>query len=319
MEAVQVTGAELARLHAGGPGALDGALRDGFRLFLAGRGFAPSTQITYYKRARGFLKWLIRTDAHPDALSDSEARDEAVLDYLSTVGDATRKVTLAAVRALYEWLELGAVEVDPVTVDRTRSPSLSGEQQSRLLDAAAARSARDYALMVLWLDVGPRPSEIRRLDLGDAELSARGGRVLLTRPDGQQRWAELTQATTWVLLGWRTARATLLLGQRRAKSGPLFITLRRFGRILSDQSLEGIVAEIGADAGIEALTPWMLRTTVKARLYTAGASASEVAARMGQTYEDPPQVRALFTGVDAAPAARRAAAVSGQLSFEFGV
>ncbi|GAB4590287.1 site-specific integrase [Nocardia sp. IFM 10818] len=319
MEAVRLSGADLARLRDGGPTALEGVMRDGFRLYLAGEGFAASTQTTYHKRARVFLKWLVRTDAHPEALTDSAARDDAVLDYLSTTTPATRKVTLAAIRALYDWLDLGPVQVDPVTVERARPPTLSEDEQARVFDAAAARSARDYALMVLWLDVGPRPSEVRRLDIDDAQVSARGGRVLLTRPDGQRRWAELTQATTWVLLGWRTARAGLL-GPRRAKSGPLFVTLTRYGRIQADQSLEYIVGEIGQDAGIEALTPWMLRATVKARLYASGMSASEVAIRMGQTYVDSPQVRALFTGEDNAPTPpRRAAAGSGQLSFDLGV
>lgn len=320
MSAPVLSGADLARLSVGGPAALSGGMRDGFRLYLAGQGFAEATQTAYYKRARGYLKWLVRTDAHPEALSDSAARDEAVVEYLSTESVATRKVTLAAVRALYDWLGLGPVQVDSVTVDRARPPILADEQQSRLLDASAARSPRDYALTAFWLDIGARPSEIRRLDIGDAELSARGGRVLLTRPDGEQRWVELTMATTWVLLGWRTARAGLL-GPQRAKHGPLFVTLRRFGRIRADQSLEGIVGEIGRDAGIGGLTPWTLRTTVKARLYAAGMSATEVAARMGQSYVDSPQVRELFMAPSDAPAvsSRRAAAPHEQLALDFGM
>ncbi|MET8427773.1 tyrosine-type recombinase/integrase [Nocardia sp. NPDC004860] len=319
MEAVRLTGADLARLPLGGPAALEGAMRNPFRLYPAGQGFAPATQTTYHKRARGILKWLIRVDTHPEALTDSAARDDAALDYPSTTTVATRKVTLAAIRALYEWLGLGPVCVDSSAVDRARPPTLSGDEQSRVLDAAAARSARDYALMVSWLDVGPRPSEIRRLNVDDAQLSARGGRLLLTRPDGQQRWVELTQASTWVLLGWRTARATLL-GQRRAKSGPLFVTLTRHGRIQADQSLEYIVGEIGQDASIDGLTPWMLRATVKTRLYAEDLSAAEVAARMGQTYVDSPQVRALYLHPDSpATALRRAAAASGQLSFDLEV
>lgn len=319
MEAVRLSGADLARLRVGGPAALEGVMRDPFRLYLAGEGFASATQTTYRKRARGFLKWLILVDTHPEALTDSAARDDAVLEYLSTTTVATRKVTLAAIRALYDWLDLGPVCVDPIAVDRVRPPTLSNDEQSRVLDAAAARSARDYALMVSWLDVGPRPSEMRRLDVDDAELSARGGRLLLTRTDGQQRWVELTQASTWVLLGWRTARSTLL-GQRHAKSGPLFVTLTRHGRIQADQSLEYIVGEIGHGAGIDGLNPWMLRATVKARLYADGLSAAEVAVRMGQTYVDSPQVRALFLHPDSpAPTSRRAAAASGQLSFDLDV
>ncbi|WP_169815457.1 tyrosine-type recombinase/integrase [Nocardia yamanashiensis] len=318
MEAVRLTGVDLARLRVDGPAALEGAMRDPFRLFLAGEGFAAATQTTYAKRARGFLKWLIHADSHPDALTDSAARDDAVLEYLSTTSVPTRKVTLAAVRALYDWLGLGPVCVDPVAVERVRPPTLSVDEQSRVLDAAAARSARDYALMVSWLDVGPRPSEVRRLDIGDAELSARGGRLRLTRTDGQQRWVELTQASTWVLLGWRTARATLL-GARRAKSGPLFISLTRHGRIQADQSLEYIVGEIGRDAGIDTLTPWTLRATVKTRLYADGLSASEVAARMGQSYTDSPQVRALYTHAGSPAPVLRRAATSGQLSFDLEV
>ncbi|MGW4125807.1 hypothetical protein [Nocardia sp. NPDC004711] len=91
MEAVRLSGADLARLSVGGPTALEGVMCDPFRPYLAREGFASATQTTYHKRARGFLKWLIRVDTHPEALTDSAARDDAVLEYLSTTTAATRK------------------------------------------------------------------------------------------------------------------------------------------------------------------------------------------------------------------------------------
>ena len=303
-------------LHAHGPASLAGPLRDEFRLWLAGRAFAEATQRTYYKRARGYLKWLVATDTHPQAFTDTPARDAAVLDYLETTGAATRKVTLAAIRALYDWLDLGPLDVDAEPVDQVRPRTLTDTEQGRVLDAAAARSARDYALMVLWLDAGPRPSEVRRLNLDDAQLSARGGRVLLTAPTGAQRWAQLGQAATWVLMGWKTER-NALLGRRSERA--FFLTMNRYGRIRDDQSLEYIVTEIGKAAGIDALTPSTLRATVEHRLRTSGLAESEVLARMGQTYVNRPRVRALLGDTSPGQPTRshpHAETSPGQLSFD---
>ncbi|MGW4125806.1 hypothetical protein [Nocardia sp. NPDC004711] len=154
--------------------------------------------------------------------------------------------------------------MDPVAVDRVRPPTLSDDEQSRVLDVAAARSARDYALMVSWLDVGPRPSEMRRLDVDDAELSARGGRLLLTRTDGQQRWVELMQASIWVLLGWRTARDAA-----RATTREVGSAVRHLDPARTDTGRSELGIHRQRDRPRrrdDGLTPWMLRATIKARL-----------------------------------------------------
>lgn len=319
--AARLSGRDLATLRAGGPAGLTGVLRDGFRLYLAGRSFAESTQETYYKRARGYLLWLVATESHPDALSDGPARDVAVSEYVSGQRLSTRNVTLAAVSALYEWLDLGPVQVDWMAPDPVVPATLSEDEQSRVLDAAAARSARDYALITFMLDVGPSTSEVRGLDDAAVSLSARGGSVVLTSADGQARSLVLQQATTWVLLGWRRERRALLGPKSRVRA--FFVTLSSHSRIRDDESLGYILAEIGDAAGLGwKLTASSLRATVELRLYRSGLSATDVRARMGQAFHNGPRVRALLGG-SVSPrrrsGARRPLASEAQLSFDIGV
>lgn len=291
--AARLSGHDLAALGLRGPQALSGVWRDGFRLWLAGRGFAESTQVTYYKRAREYLKWLVVTDSHPEALSDGPAREDAVTEFLCTRQPAARKVTLAAIRVLYEYFGLGPVMVDPEPVDQVVPPRLTEEEQSRVLDAAAARTPRDYALITLMLDVGPRSSELRRLDLGAVDLSARAGSARLTAPDGQVRTVALTQATTWVQMGYRRERQALLGHKSRERA--YFVTLSSHSRFRDDESLGYVVAAIGDDAGLSwKLTPSAVRATVETRLYRSGMDPSEVRARMGQAFVNGPRVRALL-------------------------
>ncbi|WP_331761005.1 hypothetical protein [Nocardia sp. NBC_01377] len=319
--AARLSGRDLALLRSGGPNALaSGVLRDGFRLYLAGRSFAESTQVTYYKRARGFLMWLVVTQSHPDALSDGPARDAAVSDYLVGQRLSTRNVTLAAIVALYEWFDLGPVQVDWTAPDPVVPATLSEDERSRILDAAAARSARDYALITFMLDVGPSTSEVRGLDDEAVSLSARGGSVVLTGSDGQSRTLVLRESTTWVLLGWRRERRALLGRKTRVRA--FFVTLSSHGRIRDDESLGYILAEIGDAAGLGwKLTVSALRATVELQLYRRGLSAGEVRARMGQGFHNGPRVRALLGG-SATPgrgSSRRIAASDTQLSFDIGV
>ncbi|WP_280301132.1 tyrosine-type recombinase/integrase [Nocardia abscessus] len=317
--AMRLSGRDLASLRAQGPTALPGVLRDGFRLWLAGRDFALSTQATYYKQARGYLKWLVETGAHPEALTDGPDRDAAVSEYLSLAQPSTQKVAVAAIRVLYEWLDLGPVEVDSEPVVQVVPDTLSGDEQSRVLDAAAARSARDYALITFFLDVGPTSSELRRLDGDAVELSARAGSVRLTEKHGQSRVVELAKATTWVLLGWRRERRALLGAKSQERA--FFVTLSSRRRIRDDESLEYIVASIGeaADLG-RRLTPSALRATVEQRLLIAGVEPSVVAARMGQAYINAPRVRALMGETRRGQRGPgRVGSSSGQLSFDIGV
>ncbi|MEV0032696.1 tyrosine-type recombinase/integrase [Nocardia sp. NPDC050793] len=318
--AARLSGRDLAALRACRPAALPGVLRDEFRLYLAGRSFAESTQVTYHKRARGYLKWLVATESHPEALSDGPERDAAVAEYLAGERPSTRKVTLAAIRALYEWFDLGPVSVDPEKVDPVVPATLSEDEQSRVLDAAAARSARDYALVTLMLDVGPSTSEVRGLDDEDVNLSARAGSVVLTGSDGRRRTLALTQATTWVLMGYRRERRALL--GRKSRVRAFFVTLSSHGRLRDDESLGYILAEIGDAAGLGwKLTASALRATAELRLYRSGLSASEVRARMGQGFHNGPRVRALL-GQPAPPrrgSTRRPKGSGAQLSFDIDV
>ncbi len=318
-EAAGLTGGDLAALHARGPAGLVGPLRDGFRLWLAGSEFSPATQTTYYKRARLYLRWLVEHGQHPDALTDGPARDRAVSEYLAELmavapNDSTHNVSLAAIRAFYESIKMGPVLVDPAMVIPGVPKTLTEQQQSVLLDEAAASGPRDYALIALTLDVGPRVSELRRLDIDDADLSSRAGSVRLTAPDGQSRDVPLSQATTWVLMGWRAVRASTLGRQSRERA--LLVSRSRRAR-MSETGIEYVVATLGRAAGLE-ISPSTLRNTVEQRLLLSGCSLAEVAARMGQNYTSMPRVRALRSAMhESRSNVRRSAPPTAQLSFDF--
>ncbi|MFJ4653830.1 tyrosine recombinase XerC [Nocardia sp. NPDC088792] len=323
MGAVALSGHDLEVLREAGAQGLRGRDRDEFWLWLSGRSFTDGTCEEYYKQALRFRKWLAHSDAHPDAFSDGPARDEAISAYLEEF-PATHNLTLAAVRVFYEFLGFEGVRVDPVAKEQVTPGALSPREVSRVRAAAAARSARDVALVEVGLDVGPTTSELLVLNADDVFISARSAWIRLTGMDGQVRERELMRPTARVLEGWLAERLAVLAGRRRGEprirsERALFLSARRH-RFEDDRGLRRAVAQVGVAAELEQLlNPARLRATAEARLLGSGMDPRAVAAWFGKDYVNPPRVRALMGAVGSLAADVEVGPAGEQLSLDLGV
>ncbi|MGW5569784.1 tyrosine-type recombinase/integrase [Nocardia thailandica] len=258
---------------------------------------ASNTQQTYIERVHDFLRCL-DLSAHPSALTTSTGLNRAADAYISVlrsrgVADSTINVSLAALDALGVWLELGPVDAPRASLDQIVPRTLDQRQHSALLSAAAARPLRDYALISLLLDAGPRPSEVTALDIDDVVLDPGAGRgsVRLTSLSGAVRTVPLGGGCVAVLNVLLVERRTALRGGRGGAA--LFVGSTRPTR-LSERSVDRIVREVGraATPTIE-ISPSTLRNTCEARLLAAGRHPVAVAALMGQQEPDNARVQAL--------------------------
>ncbi|QIS23652.1 tyrosine-type recombinase/integrase [Nocardia terpenica] len=264
-----------------------------FKSELASMPFASDTRDTYLGRVGVYLRWLASSTDHPDALSTVEGRDRATAAYCEhLVNNSTINVTLAALDVFYRWLQLGQVTTPRAVVDQIESKTLTLKQQSRLLSAAAQRSLRDYALITLALDVGPRVSEIRALDDSDVtgDLGADDVEAALTAPNGTTRTVPVGVGTRAVLRAWRAERPRYLPASAVA-SGPLFLSFSGDGR-LATRTIDDIIRFAGRTADLE-ISASTLRNTVEQRLLGSGLPDAVVATLMGQSEPNPARIRVL--------------------------
>lgn len=253
-------------------------------VWLADRGFTPGTKSVYYKWARRYLRWVVTNGGHPEALRAGASRDAAVVAFLDSAEVKTNTVrsALGALRLFIDWLGIGPLSVEPPRHERVAKRVLSDEEMRAARDAARARTPRDHALISFCLEVGPTAGELRALDVADLELGAQP-RVRVTDSSGGLRVVPLSTSLAWVLEGWLRVRADML-GDDRDKVTALFVTLSSRARIHDAQSVEYIVAEIGAAAGLTfRLTPATVRDTAEANLIRDNVPAAVRAQRMGRS------------------------------------
>ncbi|MET8430719.1 tyrosine-type recombinase/integrase [Nocardia sp. NPDC004860] len=282
-----------------------------FTLWLAarpGRPLVPRTRGEYSQRVALFLCWLrgVRVD-HPAALVTAEGRDAAVAAFLAHLkslgrGYSTWNVTLAALNAYYDFLDLEPSRVPPAPIERVITRPLTVSEQSDLIAVAQARPAhtrlfrirrsRNLALVVLLLYSGLRESEVSGLDDEDVVLT--GAQSFVRAP---RRLIHLPGRAHYALAEWRAERAALV-GDQRIKA--FFLAGDHDGdggrmRRLSRRQIEDIVRELGRETGLRdgsGIAPGVLRATYACRL--AAEQPDQVVARqLGQVKPDVPQLDTL--------------------------
>ncbi|MFB7837825.1 tyrosine-type recombinase/integrase [Nocardia brasiliensis] len=290
----------------------------GFAAWLADRpDFAARTRQTYAERASTFLAWVAESGGYADALDGPAGRDRAVSDYLASarsrgVTPSTINVSVAALTALYCFLGIGEPAVAWAPATRVTPRTLGAAEQRALLTAAAAVGPRAMAIVQLGLDVGPRESEMAGLDDTDADLTDHPGTIDVTDSDGRTRTVPMAPGTRAALVAWLAHRRQLL--GRGSTERALFVSLRAPHRRIAARTVDDIVREVGADAGL-VIAPGTLRATAELREYRAGTPLPAVATRFGQQVTDRGRMQALL-GADGATA--RAAATGTEQLMLFG-
>lgn len=197
--------------------------------------------------------------------------------------NTANKMMAAVCRVLAEAWKLGlmsaedyhrAVAIQRQTGERLpRGRALSvGEVQALLgvcCQDISPKSNRDAALVAVLYGAGLRRSEVVALDLADWNaveccLTVRSGK------GDKDRTTYLDEGAAAALLDW--------LAWRGGEPGPLFLPLRRGGRIerqrLSDQTVLDVLRQRGQQAGVAAFSPHDFRRTFISNLLDAGADIS---------------------------------------------
>lgn len=257
---------------------------------------AATTRRNYRAWVRRYLEWLgTRPAGGPDPLTSPAGRDWAVRDFRSTLkvsrlAPATVNLALAAVDHLYRTLALGSPQVGREPIPQAAPRALDEDQLRRLLRIAdVAASPRDRAVVGLLGFAGLRIGEVAALDIADVSLSARHGEVTVRRGKGDRyRVVPLPPSGRQWLAGW--------LAVRGVEPGPLFPGPT--GDAITTRSLGRAVSRLGALAGLDGLSPHVLRHTWATRLVRRGVDIVLVAELAGHARIDTTRRYALPSAAD---------------------
>jgi site-specific recombinase XerC len=244
---------------------------DDYAGWLAKTGLADTTKTIYPAHVRRFLTWLGENlHEHDGALEEANARNYAVRDYrrhlltVDKLATATVELHVSAITSFYEWRGLGKPDVKRASAPRTAPKALSANELRRVLRAAERRGVRDYAIAAVLFYSAIRVSECAALDVDDLLISERSGMLHVRAGKGDRpRQVPFQSDGRAAVRPW--------LAKRRAdypdqSLGPLFLS--RTGERLSKRRIQGMVAELAAETGLE-LSAHVFRHTF-ARLFLEG-------------------------------------------------
>lgn len=267
------------------------ALLTQFEEYLVLTHLSPSTVANYVADLRAFMRWGVEY-AGPDFFLVSLTSDtiRAYRSHLfedqrcaaATVNrrlQAMRKFCAFAVRAGLMTYN-PATEIQPVQKGETSaSPApLTKEQIEGLLEASSSEqpslARRDTAILMLMLHTGLRVNELVELGLNDVEFDHPG--VHLTVKDGRQggtRRIPLEGEVRHSLHEYLSVRPNV--------DGEDHLFLSREGRPLSIRSVQRIVSNRAQSAGLDSVSPQVLRRTFASRLLAATGDVALVSERLG--------------------------------------
>lgn len=255
---------------------------DAFSAQLLSRGFAARTVSAYLGHLRRFMAWYEKARGGFDPASVS-ALD--VAEWKRSMQDrglspAYVNSALDGLSAFFGWaLVSGLVSSDPtVSVKRVPeqkpAPRWVGQKAlasfMRVLQKEG--SLRDRALVALFLHAGLRVSEACSVKVQDVELKERSGLVRVKAGKGG-KWREVPLNAT--------ARRELAAYLASHPGGDWLFPGKR-GH-LTTRAAEKTLASYVRRAGLEGVTPHMLRHTFCKYLVDAGESLDRVAALAGHS------------------------------------
>ena len=272
---------------------------EAFEQYLREQDKAPLTLRGYLADLRLFARWFAQENGEVLRTDNYFAADiRAYRQHLLAQGAQPQTVNrrLAALLAFGNWaVQSGAIEINPALHIRSvpstpLSPKwLDRREKAALLramekDLAFARRhyprlwllrLRDAAILVLLLNTGLRVSELCALQLADVELGERKGRLIVRAGKGsKQRIIPLNKEARRILAEWLLHRPpesgeTLFVGQR--------------GGAINTRSVQRAVRRLAQSAGLEGVTPHILRHTFAKGLINQGVSIEKVATLLGHS------------------------------------
>jgi len=256
---------------------------------------SSNTRRAYESRVAGYLAWLATADVDGDPLIDPNARDWAVRDYRSYLktqhtSPSTINATMSALDHFYISIGLGPAQARRESLPQAAPRALDPQDQKRFLRTLETAKSRDRAIGQLGFYAGLRISEIVALNISDVSLSTRLGTVKIWHGKGD------TARTVPLHPELRRGIGAWLDERKAADADALFVS--RSGERLSVRSAGAIVAKIGQLAGIDDLTPHVLRHTFATNLTRGGTDLVIVAELCGHRRLDTTRRYSLPTAAD---------------------
>lgn len=245
----------------------------------AGRHKGPATIEQYTDSAQRLARWA-REQGHQDFSQLGKADLRAYLGslhgrYGGPPSQSWTSTAWAGIRSLYRYL---ADEEDckdiaaSITVGRPaasgRITHLDAHQVSALM--TACQTAKETAVIAVFLDAGVRIAEAARLKVSDAMVDdLRSRRIIVTGKGGKTRG---------VVIGAQTARALRRYLRERSRSryaslDALWLSQRG---AMSISGLDRLIRDVGARAGMEGVHPHLLRHTWSHHFRLAGGQLDDL-------------------------------------------
>lgn len=270
---------------------------------IAARASTPGTRRQYAAIYRTFAHWLREQLGRPPVVGDLDADViAAYAQHLTRSGGrgggpaapATARVYVSMVRAMARQLgrEHAIAEVRAPRHEPGPPETLTDTDYANLLRVPDRRSLggkRDYALLRVIGDCGPRSAELRGLraqDLRRPRSNARHYRLYLRGKGGREREVSVPEATQAAIDAWIKVHP-LGRGVGLRDEDPLFVRLGRHAHeepvALSAEAVYRVVNRHAIAAGIPGRLahPHALRAYWATHCLEAGVPIHEVSARLG--------------------------------------
>lgn len=262
---------------------MDDDVADFLASLTSDRGLAPRTVEAYRADLRRYLE-------HLDGRSPSEAMVAEFLADMQAQGLslATAARRVAAVRQFHRFLVSEGYRDDDPTVRietprraRTLPKALTVDEVFRLLDTPDPQTVtgrRDQAVLEFMYSTGARVSEVTALDELDVEIDddLNEGTAVLTGKGDRQRLVPVGGPARRALSTWMADRAAL---RRPASGAALFLSTR--GNRLSRQAVWTIVRGHADAAGLQGVSPHVLRHSAATHMVEGGADLRTVQEMLG--------------------------------------
>ena len=252
-----------------------------YESWLASEQLSDQTRRAYMSRIKGFKTFLASCQVPEQEDKTKALREIAQKFHDHLVGSAGAKPSSvnASITAVYNYYAYLGHKVPPVLRDwvlKTEPRVLSTEEQDRLILAISAQgSVRDRAMVTLLLFTGIRIGECRELTVGNVDISAHQGRIIVSSR-GRSRSIPLNQVTRQAMLQWLIERT------RRFDSNeeePLFPN--KSGEFMTRAAIDEVVRKVGRVAHLN-ICAQVLRNTFLSTLLERGSTVELVAELGGQ-------------------------------------
>ena len=263
-----------------------------FKCYLLASDLAPVTVSNYLADLQAFARWLRqRAEGQASLLSINPAD---VQDYCAYLQEAQRlspgtiNRRLQAIRKFAKFaLTTGLAETDPtVGLRRLREEKaswgrmLSPDETARLVEAVqnGRRSLikRDLTIFLLVLQAGLKVGELVNLRVADIEMSEEGGAITVRRHDGgRKRVVALSSEVCLALQAY--------LRVRLAPPTVEHLLLSQKGTPISARSVQRLIREYAAAAGLGEVSASTLRRTYAQTVWKKTGDLSQVASALGHT------------------------------------